>query len=68
MLRNSIDPEKLIAEVKKRPALYDARSHGNYDANARKAQWEEIAKDVFQNVWDTSSDKEKEALGEILIY
>jgi hypothetical protein len=62
MLRSIIDSEKLIEEVKKRPALYDGRAHGNNDANARKAYWEEITKDVFHEVWDTSSSNEKEAL------
>ncbi|KAJ3648757.1 hypothetical protein Zmor_020535 [Zophobas morio] len=62
MLRSVIVSEKLIEEVKKRPALYDGRTHGSADASVRKAHWEEITKDIFSQVWDTSSINEKDAL------
>ncbi|EFA06435.1 uncharacterized protein LOC103313528 [Tribolium castaneum] len=59
-LRSTIDSEKLIEEVQKRPALYDGKAPGDF--GARKALWEEIAEQVFDTEWTTSTAKEREAL------
>ncbi|XP_044264534.1 uncharacterized protein LOC123011243 [Tribolium madens] len=62
MLRSTINSDKLIEEVQKRPALYDFKATGNNDSNARRAHWEEIAKELFLELWATSTATEKEAL------
>lgn len=56
-----LDPELIIIEVEKRPALFDKRLKEYSDRNIKEKLWGEVCVNVIRN-WSELSAKEKKSV------
>lgn len=58
----NIDTERLITEVRLRPALWDLSYDLYKDRDAKKSAWKEVCKELIPD-FDEKSDGEKKDIG-----
>lgn len=60
------DTERFIAEIEKRPAIYDINCDDYNDRAAKMNAWDQVCEVMFPLIWRCLSDEEKNTEGTLL--